>query len=205
MSSPFINYKSVNPKLEILLDRFDSIQEEYLNNRDKLEFKDFTKQQDKHIAEVGKGYPIGVNSYFTANIKQKENMGWHMGAILYGEISYDRNSRFLPILTETLKEIGGLSVCGINILDPGIQLNWHHDDDYHMTHPTLRTLWGIDVPIEEGRNSIMQMKNSLTGDVETRDFKNKEVFGFWPKTLHRVENNLTQPRTVLAIDVFANK
>ena len=50
MSSPFIDYKSVNPKLEILLDRFDSIREEYLNNRDKLEFKDFTKQQDKHIA-----------------------------------------------------------------------------------------------------------------------------------------------------------
>jgi len=205
MTSPFIDYTIVNSKLTLLEERFDCIREEYLSNKEKLEFKDFTKQQDHHISEVGKGYPIGVMSYFTAENKQKNSKGWHMAAILYGEVTYDRNSRFLPILTNTLKEIGGLSVCGINILDPGIQLNWHHDDDYHMSHPTLRTLWGLDVPIEEGKNSIMQMKNSLTGDVETRNFRNKEVFGFWPKTLHRVENNLTQPRTVLAIDVFANE
>jgi hypothetical protein len=214
MTSQFIDYKSINPRLTLLEERFYYIREEYLSNKEKLEFRDFTKEQDKHISEVGRGYPIEVDSYFSANLKQNDNLGWHMGAVFCLDIPYERNSKFLPILTDTLKEIGGLSVCGINILDSGIQLNWHHDSDYggggnynrrgntNNIRLTFRSLWGLDVPIEDGRSSIMQMKDRITGEIETKEFKNGEVFGFWPDTLHRVENNLTQPRTILAVDAF---
>jgi aspartyl/asparaginyl beta-hydroxylase (cupin superfamily) len=48
------------------------------------------------------------------------------------------------------------------------------------------------------------MKNSETGEVETREFQNNKIYAFWPKTVHRVENNMTQPRTVLAVDVYVD-
>ena len=69
----FVDYNFFNPKVKLLSDRYDLIRGEYLSNRDKLEFKDFTKQQDENILEYGKGYPIGVENYFTAPKKMDKN------------------------------------------------------------------------------------------------------------------------------------
>lgn len=199
----FVDYNFFNPKVKLLSDRYDLIKEEYLSNRDKLEFKDFTKQQDKNIVEHGKGYPIGAESYFTAPDKTDEK-GWHMAGILYENYLYNRNADFLPTLVETLKEIQTLNVCGINILDSGMSLNWHNDDDYHTGVPTLRVLWGLDVPVQEGKESIIQMRDQFSEEVETKTFKNNEFYCFWPKTEHRVENTLSLPRTIVAIDLLIN-
>lgn len=199
----FVDYNFFNPKVKLLSDRYDLIKKEYLSDRDKLEFKDFTKQQNKNILECGKGYPIGVENYFTAPEKMDEN-GWHMAGILYENYLYTRNSDFLPVLTETLKEIQTLTVCAINILDPGISLNWHNDDDYVPGVPTLRLLWGLDVPVEENGESIIQMKDPLTGEVETKRFENNQFYCFWPSTTHRIENTLSFPRTVVSIDLVTN-
>lgn len=104
-----------------------------------------------------------------------------MAGILYENYLYNRNSDFLPTLVETLKEIQTLNVCGINILDSGMSLNWHNDDDYHTGVPTLRVLWGLDVPIEEGKESIIQMRDEFSEEVETKTFKNNEFYCFWSK------------------------
>lgn len=199
----FVNYNFFNPKLKLLSDRFNSIKEEYLLNKDKLEFKDFTLQQDKNIKEYGKGYPIEAESYLTAPLKS-EQKGWHMAGFLYETYLYDRNAAYMPVLVETLKEIETLNVCGINVLDPGMSLNWHNDDDYHTGIPTLRTLWGLEVPVEEGKESIIQMRDNLSGEVETKVFKENEFYCFWPSTEHRVENNLSTPRSIVAIDLLIN-
>lgn len=203
MISFFVDYNFFNPKIKLLSDRYELIKSEYLTNRNKLEFKDFTKQQDKNILEFGKGYPIGVESYFNAPEKTEER-GWHMAGVLYEHYFYNRNSDLLPTLSETLKEISTLNVCGINVLDSGISLNWHNDDDYHTGIPTLRVLWGLDVPEEDGKESIIQMKDTLTGRVETKKFENNQFYCFWPSTEHRVENNLSLPRTIIAIDLLIN-
>ena len=199
----FVDYNFFNPKVKLLSDRYDLIRGEYLSNRDKLEFKDFTKQQDENILEYGKGYPIGVENYFTAPKKMDEN-GWHMAGILYENYLYNRNSDFLPVLTETLKEIQTLTMCGINILDPGVSLNWHNDDDYVPGVPTLRVLWGLDVPVEENGESIIQMRDSLSEEVETKRFENNQFYCFCPSTTHRIENTLSSSRTVVAIDLITN-
>jgi hypothetical protein len=204
MSSLFVDYKSVYPKLEILSLNFPKIREEYLANKNNLEFKDFTAEQEEYISKNKKGYPITLQSYFTAKAKA-QTPGWHLAGVYGGGVYHPFNIRFLPFLRSVLSEIGNVSVCGINILDPGISLDWHNDDDYSTGFPTLRTLWGLDVPVEEGKSSVFQMKNSETGDVETREFKNSGIYAFWPKTIHRVENNMTQPRTVLAVDIFVDK
>lgn len=199
----FVDYNFFNPKVKLLSERYNLIREEYITNKDKLEFKDFTKQQDKNIVEYGKGYPIGAESYFGAPEKT-DKKGWHMAGILYENYLYNRNADFLPTLTKTLIEIETLNVCGLNILDSGMSLNWHNDDDYHTGVPTLRILWGLDVPVEDSGESIIQMKDKLTGEVETKVFKNNEFYCFWPKTEHRVENTLSSPRTIVAIDLLIN-
>lgn len=203
MISFFVDFNFFNPKLNLLSDRYEKIKNEYLSNSNKLEFKDFTEQQDKSISEFGKGYPIQAESYILAPEKS-EKKGWHMAGILYENFLYNRNADFLPTLTETLKEIETLNVCGINVLDPGISLSWHNDDDYNTGVPTLRVLWGLDVPEEDNGSSIIQMKDSLSNRVETKQFKNNEFYCFWPSTQHRVENKLSYPRTVVAIDLLTN-
>lgn len=199
----FVDYNFFNPKVKLLSDRYDLIREEYLSNRDKLEFKDFTKQQDKNILEHGKGFPIGVESYFIAP-KKSAKKGWHIAGLLYENYLYNRNSDFLPVLTETLKEIQTLTVCAINILDSGMSLDWHNDDDYVPGVPTLRLLWGLDVPTEENGESIIQMKDQFSEEVETKKFENNQFYCFWPSTTHRIENTLSAPRAVVAIDLVTN-
>jgi hypothetical protein len=205
MSSLFVDYREVCPSLELLSYNFMKIRQEYLDNKDKLEYKDFTKQQDICIEENQKGYPITIMNYLKAENRDPSKNGWHMAAIFGHNIVNPANGPYLPTLIQTLRKIGSVSVCGINILDPGISLDWHNDDDYYTGTPTLRTLWGLDVPEEEGKASVFQMKNTETGEVETREFKNNKIYAFWPKTTHRVENNLTKSRAVLAVDVFVSK
>lgn len=202
--SPFINYTPICPELKLLEDNFKEIQEEYLNNKFKLEFKDFTLEQEEYISKNKKGYPVTVSSYFMAKLRS-ERMGWHLAGI-YGSGYFNPvNCKHLPKLVSILTQIQNLSVCGINILDSRQSLDWHNDDDYATGRPTLRTLWGLDVPVEEGNSSIFQMKNNKSGDIETRKFVNNEYYAFWPKTIHRVENNLSQSRAVLAVDVYVDK
>jgi len=69
---------------------------------------------------------------------------------------------------------------------------------------TLRVLWALDVPVEETGESIIQMKDPLTGEVETRKFENNQFYCFWPSTQHRVENTLLSSRTVVAIDLLTS-
>lgn len=201
----FVNYEDVCPKLNIFCERYDAIREEYLNSMKSLEFKDFTNEQEKYISENKKGYPILVDTYFKAKNKSNQN-GWHMGAVYHNGMFYPRNSKFLPILSETISEIPDIVVCGINILDPDISLEWHNDLSYVPTHYSsnvkiLRTLFCIDSPEEDGKSSIIQMKGE-NDIIETKVFVNNQIYAFWPSTTHRVENNLSRSRTVFAIDIL---
>lgn len=205
MSSMFVDYKKYFPKLELLSVNFGKIRKEYLANKDNLQFKDFTSEQEKYIANNKKGYPITMMSYFTAKQRQINSLGWHVAGIYGDGIFNVMNQQYLPTLADTIKKIEHVSVCGINILDPGISLDWHDDDDYSSGFPTLRTLWGLDVPTEDGKESVFQMKNLETGEIQTRKFENNKIYAFWPKTIHRVENNMSQPRAVLAVDVYVPK
>ena len=44
--SNFIDYNDINPKLKLLSERFNFIHEEYVKNKNNLEFKDFSKKQE---------------------------------------------------------------------------------------------------------------------------------------------------------------
>ena len=47
--SKFLSYQDIHPKLSLLNDNYDAILKEYRINFDKLEFRDFTEQQNNYI------------------------------------------------------------------------------------------------------------------------------------------------------------
>ena len=202
--SLFLDYKDIVPELERLSDRFDDIHKEFIENKPKLEIRDFTQQQKDYIGKNHRGFPIEFNSYLNAEQTNIET-GWHMGAVTYQGIAHPFNSMTLPILTETLLSIPSILVAGINVLGPGSQLNWHNDRDYGGgASNAYRILWGIDVPVEEGRESIFQMMDK-EGNIETQVFENNKFYAFDSNTTHRVENRMSKQRTVIAMDVIPTK
>ena len=101
-------------------------------------------------------------------------------------------------------DIDLLSVCALNLLDPGISLDWHYDTDYIKGVQLLRILWGLDIVEEENNSCFMQFKDSETKEVLTFNFRNKEFIIFHPMQEHRVENNLSTSRTILCIDYITD-
>ena len=198
--SNFIDFYKINPKLKLLQDRFNSIHEEYIKNKNNLEFKDFSKKQEYSIGVNKKGHPISVNEYLQQEEK-KDSIGWHISALYGNNTEYMRNTQYLPILAQTLKEINLLSICAINLLDPLYSLDWHNDNDYFPNVSTIRILWGLDVPKETNKYSIIQLlgKDNI---IETKKFENGQFYIFLPSLTHRVENTLSQSRSLLCIDAF---
>lgn len=202
--SNFIDFKEIEPKLELLIKNHEDILLEYSNFKQSLEYKDFTEEQDYSISHEHRGYPVTYQSYMSAKQRSFDKNGWHVAPLIIKGNSYNRNTNFLPVLTKTLLEINLLSVCAINVLDSGISLNWHTDRDYIPGTKLMRILWGLDVPVEDNKSSLIQIKDPDTGEIETKIFKNSEFYIFHPEREHRVENNLNQSRSILCIDYIPN-
>tara|TARA_B100000902_G_scaffold95218_1_gene98005 strand:+ start:237 stop:872 length:636 start_codon:yes stop_codon:yes gene_type:complete len=197
-----LDYKDVEPKLSLLIKRHDSILYEYKNNVKYLEFKDFTKEQ-KHFIEVNdRGYPINYESYAKAKHRNFNEKGWHIAPLYVQEEKYNHNTKMLPILSDTLYEIGELSVCALNVLDSGQSLDWHFDQDYIPGVQLLRILWGLDIDPSDEDDSVIEFKNEF--GIESKKMVNKEFYIFHPMTRHRVENNMSSPRTLLCIDYITD-
>lgn len=184
--------------LSLFQERYKEILNEYKKSELELEFKDFTNEQNSYIEKCKQGYPITASSYFTAKNRKISENGWHVAAISINGQHYPRNADFLPTLTRTIDEIGCICVCGINILDPKTELNWHSDAEYSSSHVSFRSLWVLDGP---EKNCSIQLKNNQTGKIETRNFENNKIYSFFHHTTHRVENVSDNPRVAIALDV----
>jgi len=200
-----INYREITPKLKILCDRHEILLKEYLDNKDKLKFKDFTENQKHSISNFHVGYTISLDTYKECGERSLDKKGWHVAALFAQGQSFDENIGLLPILKETLLEINLLSVCALNVLDPNISLDWHFDTDYIKGVQLLRILWGLDIQQEDKNKCIMQFRDKESEEIFTFDFKNKEFIIFHPMQEHRVENNLSTSRTILCIDYITDQ
>lgn len=136
-----------------------------------------------------------------------QNMHWEAGYNLQNEardigwkvvplINKNVYSSSLPILVKTLKDIGTRRA-GLLSLDPGRELPWHKDYDEPNDDGTtvIRVLWGLDVPIQEGRKSYIEFRN----DVEI--FRNNGIVMFSSLSEHRVVNELTEKRIMIGFDI----
>jgi len=192
----FIDYQNISNKLILLNTYFDSIQTEYRNNFNSLEFKDFIEEQKKHIKDTGRGYPIGYESYLSSKPRVEGKSGWHIAPLFAEDNLYYLNTQLLPVLTKVLSQIGMTSVCAINVLDPMQSLEWHIDTDYITGVKLHRIMWGLECGDQK---SIIQLRDKQ-GNITEREFKDKEFYIFHPETEHRVENMMSTPRAVVCID-----
>jgi hypothetical protein len=69
----------------------------------------------------------------------------------------------------------------------------------------LRILWGLDIAEENTNKCVMQFRDEKSKEVFTFDFKNGEFIIFHPMQEHRVENNLSNSRTILCIDYITDQ
>lgn len=198
--SKFIPSRDISTKLSLLNTYHNTILTEYRENFDRLEFKDFTKEQNSFIESEGRGYPIGFESYAFANRRVEGVPGWHIAPLFAEDNLYYANAKWLPQLTTVLQRIGMTTVCAINVLDPQQSLDWHIDKDYIPGIPLNRIIWGLDCGDKE---SLIQLQND-DGSVEERKFCNGEFYIFRPETKHRVENPGKKSRTVLCIDYITD-
>lgn len=202
--SKFLSYQDIHPKLSLLNDNYSKILDEYRNNLDKLEFRDFTEQQNNYIKRQNRGYPIGYTSYFSADKRDTSKLGWHLAPLFAERNPILFNTSVMPFLTSILLEVGLTDACAINALDPGQSLDWHVDRDYIPGVQLLRIIWGLDIDQNDPEDAIIQIMDEA-GKIETRSFANKSFYIFHPMSKHRVENNMKSCRTVLCMDYITDK
>lgn len=202
--SKFLSYQDIHSKLYLLNDNHSEILEEYRNNLDNLEFRDFTEQQNNYIKTQNRGYPIGYTSYFSAGKRDTSKLGWHLAPLFAERSPILFNTSVMPFLTSVLLEVGLTDACAINALDPGQSLNWHIDQDYIPGVQLLRIIWGLDIDPNDPEDAIIQIMDE-GGKIETRSFTNKSFYIFHPMSKHRVENKMKSCRSVLCIDYITDK
>jgi hypothetical protein len=194
----------INTKLNLLVERYDLILQEYREVKDKLIFKDFTKEQNDYIAKNQRGYPVNPNNLKKAKNREVGKMGWHVSPLFVEGNKLIENTNYLPILSKTLLEIGILSACALVALDSGVSWNWHIDEEYIKGVESFRIIWGLEVIEEENNFCFMQFKDSETNEVSTLNFKNKEFIIFDTRQEHRIENNLSTSRICLILDYISD-
>lgn len=136
-----------------------------------------------------------------------QNMHWEAGYNLQNEardigwkvvplINRNTYSDSLPILVNALKEIGTRRA-GLLSLEPGAELPWHkdYDEPNDGNNIVIRVLWGLDVPIQEGRKSFIEFRNGV------EIFQNNELVMFSSLEEHRVFNGLSERRIVVGFDI----
>jgi hypothetical protein len=107
-----INYKQIDPKLKLLSDRHEILLKEYLNNKDKLKFKDFTDYQKNTISNFHEGYSINLETYRDCGERSLDKMGWHVSALFAQGKSFDENIGLLPnIKGDSFRNQSSISLC----------------------------------------------------------------------------------------------
>lgn len=197
-----------NPRLQLLVDSWREIHEEFVASRDKL-------------ATVNWGAAGETDTGYFGELTVAEHDGYWKNIPLYGSgheykqtlinapgqtrqdlgymAEHKENCQLLSKLVTTARKANCYRRVGINLLNAGEQIDRHTDNDPNPPDGLLmRVLWGLDVPTD-GR-AILALHNPMTGKLEHRQFKNNEFICFWGSQYHAVYNTLKSPRYVLVLD-----
>lgn len=203
MSKLFLDVLEFHADFSILFDRHVEIREEVLSNWDQIQVKDFTSQQEESIRVYGKGFPVNASSLMNAADSNLKSRGWHLAAITQDGHVDPYNFKILPKLCSLMLSFGNkVTVSAINFLSPNASLDWHTDEGY-SARDGLRSMWVLDAPEEEGKFSAFHMRGKNGYPLESRVIKNNELYSFKHSTCHKVENNLSNFRTVLIFDTVS--
>lgn len=219
----FFTLNEINPKLKLLEENFSKIRQEFLDNFNRIYWHNWGYDTGYYGTSV-KTYsewkiaPIFLNPFSQKNLSDAQWKFMVNSSTLqnyqtlsknFGEsvIDYEsrlllhkRNSKFLPILTKTMKEICEIKRIGISMLNPQKEIPWHIDPDPETDNKLIiRGLWGLDVKEEENNECYMMLGNDIDS-AEKRVFSNNQHMFFWGGVKHTVKNNLSTPRYCLCFD-----
>lgn len=210
----FYTLDEINPKLKLIDERFDEIRQEFLENRHKLVWTNWHGstgylgdraaayagwQVAAIFAEVSDNADLTKQHYIDNIDVLESNFGMKLYLDEENELGFSQNRDVLPILTETLLEAGVKKRGAIGVVAPGKEIKWHIDPDPEVgNNAIIRGLWGLDVPVEEGKSSYL-----CFGQPEyhiRKTFKNNEPVFFYGRIPHCVVNELSAPRYVIVLD-----
>jgi Aspartyl/Asparaginyl beta-hydroxylase len=217
----FYDWQICFPELKILVDSYDEIKQEYIANKDKIEWEDM---------HLGTGYNI--------HSKAPEYIGWRMSPLhasatatlldmekstndkpILSAETIERysteksidfpNAKLFPKLSNAIKKaqpknallnVRNAFVC----LDPGTILDWHTDIDNPNYQRNglliLRTHWGMDVIPEQNKTSFLEVR--YKGITERKTNYNNQINIFWGHMKHRAVNELSTDRVVISMDML---
>lgn len=188
----FYNYEEFNPKLKLLIDRFDTIKQEYDQNKHNIEWT--------------------IPPQLTE--KLSDRAGWHIAAMLGtffskdGSLVIGKNANLLPTLRDTIIETKETKRVGLLKLEPETVLDWHRDHEKQKdlntnTHSIIRALLGLDIPNEEGKSSFLEIETKK--GIERKIFEHKSIMMFDGEINHRAVNEYSKERVVFVFDLCIEK
>jgi hypothetical protein len=201
----FFDINEVNPNLKLLHERFSEIREEFLQRKDYLTLLNFGAEAGYYMREniAYKGWKVAP-LYGNINDVSSINGGFgnfnDLVEVTNDLVKIKPNTQLLPKLTQTLLDCGINKRVGISVVYPGKEISWHVDTDPEKPGLAIvRGLFGLDVVEEDEKESFIYLKNHLDENQKIT-FKNNEFVFFWGRVLHKVENNLSQPRYMICFD-----
>ena len=211
LMSRFYSIEELNPDLKLLSENYDSIKEEFLTNKDKLVWTNWSPN-NTYVApgndpyegwqiaglylEYGQHIVDNIDTY--RKLYQTEVYPDPERGIVYGD-----NAKSLPILTDIAYKCGLRTRVGVSVVYPGKHIGWHTDNDPATEDTvTLRGLWGLDINSTSDEYAFLSL--NVRGDMPTEHFENNKFIMFWGRTTHMVYNTLKTPRYCLCFDMKVN-
>ena len=168
----------LHPKFDLILDRFDTIQKEFKDNLEHIQFghwyDDFA-----HSKSGGIYNPVAAPLYGELDQEQEQlSMIEQFGKDFYEKdgLRTHKNVNWVPTLTKTLQDIGITRRASIASMKPKAKIPLHRDGDPNPPDGILlRGIIGLDVPVEEGKKCYIMVRDRPKKTWHTRDIKNKSI------------------------------
>ena len=205
----FFNSHHINPKLELLQQKYLQIKKEFDENFDNLVWVNWHGDNDYRQIEDSpyKGWKVAPIMMDTNGITDIENFSKELSSTYHQNVFHQendnifllQNGKYIPTLVSTLLECNIKKRVGISVVFPGKEIKWHKDNDPEtLEYATIRGLWGLDIKEEDvGESSIFLGSEDNFQKIK---FKNNELIFFWGRTKHMVLNTLQTPRYVVLFD-----
>ena len=226
----FWTHEDICPRLKYLLEDFDEVRQEFIDNKDKLIWNTWNyglkRYQEDWIYKAYEGWEVAGlyaeehpsidwgNLGYTSDQGSKEDMDGQefkctgtdediLDRIEDG-IGYTKNCLVLPKLTKKLRDAGVTSRAAISVTDPTSGIAWHVDKDPETEDTMLiRGLIGLDVRI--GFDEVCYIGLGTPNHEEKHDIRTGVDLFFYSRVPHHVVNRLTHPRYCILLDVLMPK
>tara|TARA_B100000614_G_scaffold67802_1_gene60141 strand:+ start:135 stop:824 length:690 start_codon:yes stop_codon:yes gene_type:complete len=199
----FVDVHKLHPKFDLIHERFNDIQKEFRDNINDIQFGHWYDDV-AHDKNGGVYNPVAAPLYGEIEEEQEQLcMIEQFGHDFYEKdgLRTHKNVNLVPTLTKTLQDVGITRRASIASMKPKAKIPLHRDGDPNPPDGiVLRGIIGLDVPVEEGKQCYIMVRDRPKKTWHTREIKNQSVCLFQPNAIHSVINQLNGWRYVVLFD-----